>query len=420
MSIDVSPQELAQHPVLPEAPPGGLPQRTLLVMSTACGASAANIYYNFPLLSRFGADFHASNAKAGLVATAASVGYGIGMLFFVPLGDLVDPRRVVMTLVYACVAMLVGAGLAPNLYVLVLFQLLVGVTAMSPQLLIPLAVDLTPADRRGRTVGVLMGGLLCGLLLARTVSGFIADYLGGWRTVFFFGAAVMFALAMVLRTTLPRRAPKLTVSYPRLLHSMLDIVGRHPALWSAGFISGASFGAFQAFWTCLSFLMEEKFHRGATETGLFGVIGLAGALCAPLAGKLSDRKGPAFTVTISLSLTIAAFLLMAGWVAIPSLIVGVLLMDLGVQSIQVAKQAKVIALEPAARSRINTLYMVARFAGGAMGSWLGAIAWTHHRWTGVCMACVAALAASTVVHLATTKLEAGAKGAAAAGDAAPE
>jgi predicted MFS family arabinose efflux permease len=404
MSIDVSPSELAQHAYLPGV---HLSRRTLAIMAFACGASAANIYYNFPLLSRFAAHFHATDTQAGLVATAASVGYGLGILLFVPLGDIVNPRRVVMLLVYACVLMLVGAGLSPNLTWLVFFQFLVGITAMSPQLLIPLAVDLTPPEERGRTVGILMGGLLCGLLLARTISGFIADYCpGGWRTVFFFAAGVMLVLAMILRTSLPNRPPLLKVSYPRLMHSLLEIIERHPPLWSAGFISGATFGVFQAFWTCLSFLMETKFHRGATEAGLFGIIGLGGALCAPLAGKLSDKRGPAFTVTLSLGLTLAAFLLMGGWVTIASLVVGVLLMDLGVQSIQVAKQAKVIALDPAARSRINTLYMVCRFTGGAMGSWLGALAWAHHGWTGVCAGAVGVLLISLAVHLVSTRGEA--------------
>lgn len=379
------------------ATPAGLPARTIWLMSAACGASAANIYYNQPLLADFAKYFHATESQAGLVATAAQVGYGVGMLFFVPLGDLLERRKIVLTLVVVCIALLLATSAAPSLRLLVALQFLVGVTAMSSQLLIPLGIDLTPPDRRGHTVGVLMAGLLCGILLARTLAGFVSDQLG-WRAMYFLAAGIMLALAGLLYRGLPHRAPTLKMSYPELMHSMIGLAASQPRLWPASLVSALSFGCFTVFWTALSFLMQEQFHRGATEAGLFGVVGVIGALAAPLAGKASDRNGPAFTVTLALLSTMAAFVLMGVWVTIPGLIVGVLLMDLGVQSIQVAEQAQVMALVPAARSRINTLYMVSRFVGGAAGSAAGALAWTHGRWPGVCGLALGMLAVALVIH----------------------
>ena len=185
----------------------------------------------------------------------------------------------------------------------------------------------------------------------------------------------MLITGFVLLAELPHRPPTLQMRYPKLMHSMLQLARTQPSLWTASIVSALSFGGFTAFWTTLSFLMKSVFHRGASEAGMFGIVGVIGALAAPLAGKLSDRRGSKFTVTLSLIASAVAFIIMWRWITISSLIVGVLLMDLGVQSIQVAEQALVIALVPEARSRINTLYMVTRFMGGAAGSYFGAIAW---------------------------------------------
>jgi predicted MFS family arabinose efflux permease len=393
------------------ATPAGLSRRTLWVMSAACGVAVANGYYNQPLGDDFARYFATTPARAGLVTTASQVGYGLGVLFFVPLGDLVERRRLVLALVWACAAALAATAAAPSLPLLIVCQLLVGATAVSAQILIPLAIDLSRPQDRGRTIGLLMAGLLCGILLARTAAGLVADAFGagtggrsggtgggGWRAVFVMGVGLMLALGVVLRATLPARPPTLRMSYGRLLASLGTLLRDHPPLWTASAVSGLSFAAFTAFWTTLSFLMAAQFGGGATEAGLFGIVGVAGALAAPLAGRLSDRRGPAFTVVLSLLATTAAFGLMWGWTTIPGLIVGVLLMDLGVQSIQVAEQSLVMALDPDARSRLNTVYMVARFVGGAGGSAAGAAAWTAARWPGVCGLGVGLLAAAALVH----------------------
>lgn len=402
MSLDITPAEAGLAADEPCADADALPRRTILLMAVACGASAANIYYNQPLLADFARAFGTTEFRAGLVATAAQVGYGVGMFFFVPLGDLLERRRIVLALVFACAGLLAATAWAPTLGALVALQLLVGVTAMSPQVLIPLAVDLTPPARRGATIGTLMAGLLAGILLARTVGGLVGEAFG-WRATFALASLVMLALGVALARGLPHRAPTLRMGYVVLMRSMLGLLRGHPSLWDASLVSAVSFGCFIGFWTVLSYLMAERFGGGASEAGLFGIVGLIGALGAPLAGRLSDRRGPSFTISAALALTLASFALMWGWPTMAGLIVGVLLMDLGVQSIQVAGQATVMALVAEARGRLNTLYMVARFAGGAAGSAIAAAAWTNYRWPGVCATAIAALTVTMLAHLAMTR-----------------
>lgn len=368
-------------------------------MSVACGVCVANICYNQPLLGDFAAYFHATAAQVGWVAMASQIGYGLGLLFFLPLGDIVERRRLVLMLIYACSVALVATAASPSLLLLFVFNLLVGALSMSAQVLIPLAVELSPADRQGHTIGVMMTGLLGGILLARTLAGFVGDYFG-WRSMYGLAAAMMLILAVLLRAGLPLSPPSSRLSYQKLMGSLWAVSKLQPRLWRPSIVGALSFASFTAFWTSLAFLMVEKFHRGSAETGLFGIVGLAGALVAPYAGRLADRRGAAFTMTISLALGLAAFGLMWAWVSIPVLIAGVLLMDVGVQTVQVAAQGEVLSLMPEARSRLNTVYMVTRFLGGALGSLAGATAWSWGRWPAVCAAALAMTLVALGIHLA--------------------
>jgi len=375
-----------------ELPPRSTPdfhlsKVAIVVMATACATSVANIYYNQPLLRDFAGYFGESITRAGMVATAAQVGYGAGILVFVPLGDTHERKRIILWLIYSCMALSALAALAPTLSLLVFLQFLVGATAVSTQVLIPLAVDFSTPSERGRIVGSLMAGLLAGLLLARTVSGFIGDHLG-WRAVFWIAAVLMLATGLMLQGLLPSCPPAQRVPYSRLLRSLGELVLTQPVLRRASLVSASSFAGFSAFWAVLSFLMLDRFHRGATETGLFGLIGLAGALCAPSAGRLADRIGSGRTLLITLLLSVLAFFTMWVWLTIPGLIVGVLLLDLGVQSTQVAAQSEAISLIPEARNRLNTVYMVSRFGGGALGSAVGAYTYARWGWPGACLACI--------------------------------
>lgn len=374
-----------------------LTKGTLWLMSLACGVSVANLIYNQPLLGDFATAFRATPEQAGQVATVSQIGYGLGLLFLLPLGDLVERRRLVLALTLLCAALMLATAFTPTLALLILLHLFIGVTSMSAQILIPMGVEMAAPEKRGQTVGTLMTGLLGGILLARTLSGLVADHFG-WRAMYGLAAVIMLLLAGALALRLPHRPPTLKMSYKGLMFSLWDLLKSQPRVWPSTLVSALSFASFSAFWTTLSFLMMDHFHRGASEAGLFGVVGLVGALGAPLAGKISDRLGSALLVTASLIVCGLAFGLMWAVISIPALIIGVLLMDLGAQSVQVAEQSKVIALVPAARSRLNALYMVGRFAGGAAGSMIGALAWAHSGWAGVCGSAIAMTVVALIIH----------------------
>jgi predicted MFS family arabinose efflux permease len=367
-------------------------------MAASCATAVANIYYNQPLLDDFARYFHTSIRSAGLIATAAQVGYGTGLLLFIPLGDVVERKKVIFYLSFACTALLAVAAMSPTFWILVIAQLLIGITAVNAQLLIPLAVEMSPTNQRGRTVGSLVAGLLTGLLLARTVSGFIGEIFG-WRTMFWIAAGVMFLTGIVLQVMLPTRQPTQTLSYSKLMRSLWNLFRTQRTLRAVSTVGALSFAAFCAFWAVLSFFMQQHHHRGSAQTGLFGLIGLGGAMCAPFAGRFSDKKGPAFTLTLALILSVFSFALMWFDETILGLILGVLLLDLGVQSTQVAAQAEVMALLPEARNRLNTLYMAMRFGGGALGSTLGVLVYSRHGWSGTSITCIVLLVLATVVHL---------------------
>jgi predicted MFS family arabinose efflux permease len=376
-----------------------LSRQTLWLMALACGVSVANICYNQPLLGAFAAEFHATPAQVGWVAMASQAGYGLGLLFFLPLGDIRERSRLVLTLVLSGAVALALTAFAPTLGALIALNLLVGAMSMSAQVLIPFAVELSPAEKRGHTIGVMMTGILGGILLARVLAGVVGDHLG-WRAMYGIAAVLMVSLALLLRGRLPLRAPAQRLPYGKLMASLWDVLKTQPRLRRPSLVTALSFGSFTAFWTALPFVMAENFHRGATEAGLFGIVGLAGALLAPYAGRIADKRGATFTVTVALVLTVVSFGLMDAWLTIPALIVGVLLMDVGVQTVQVAEQGTVLALLPEARSRLNTLYMVTRFIGGAAGSVAGAYAWSYGRWPAVCAVAIGLNAAALAIHFA--------------------
>jgi predicted MFS family arabinose efflux permease len=371
----------------------------VLLMAIACGCGTGNIYYAQPLLNRIAADFGVTVRAAGLLQMAMQVGYGAGILVFVPLGDLLERRRLIAGVSCAVACSLAWVASSTRFPGLLAASLVMGGTAQLSQLLIPFASDLSPAHRRGKVVGSLMAGLLIGILLARTVSGLIAEAFG-WRAVFWLASGVMALLAVILWAALPATAPKLRASYGAALRSVGRIFLDSAPLRRSSFVGCLSFAAFSAFWTTLSFRLETPpLHYGADVAGLFGLLGVAGAVASLLAGRSVDRHGPGPAVRRAFLGIMAAFLLY--WLlghTLPGLAAGVILMDAGVQGTQVALQAHILALAPAASNRANTVYMVTRFAGGALGSVAGAYAWSIWGWSGVCAVSLALLAAGLAAH----------------------
>ncbi|MFL5350820.1 MAG: MFS transporter [Hyalangium sp.] len=355
------------------------------LMAAASGVAAANLYYNQPLLGDIGRELGATGSGLGWVPTMTQVGYAAGMLLIVPLGDSHERRRVIVLMSFlSCLAM-VGAALASSLSWMVAASFAVGITTVIPQLLVPFAAHLAPAAERGRVVGTVMSGLLIGILLSRTAAGFVGTHLG-WRAMFWMGAALMLLMMGVLRLALPSQPPAAHMSYPELLRSLVGLVRDEPVLRLHSLLGALTFGAFGAFWATLAlYLQSLPEHYGAQTAGLFGAVGVAGAAAAPLVGRYADKRGDrkvnAFAVGVLLSSFVVLGLL-GRWLW--GIALGVILLDLGAQANHISNQTRVFALRPEARSRLNTVYMVSYFVGGAAGSWLGTAAWARFGWMGVC------------------------------------
>lgn len=366
----------------------------------ASGASVATIYYNQPLLLEISRTFHVSSSRAGTVAVATQVGYAAGILVFVPLGDVAERRALIVKLFAAVTLALVAAGLAPSLWTLVAASVAIGMTASVTHVLVPIAPELAEPEESGRAIGTVMTGLLLGILLGRAASGAVAAMLG-WRAVFLVAAAFTALFVPLLWWRLPQLPPLKAVSYTDALRSLWKLVLEQPALREASIIGFLVFAAFASFWTNLAFLLGTPHYRlGAGVAGSFGVLGAAGALVASIAGRLADRKGSRWVIAMGLGLLSAGYALL--WVAgyhLAGLIAGVIILDIGQQATQIANQTRIFGLVEGARSRINTIYMILFFLGGAAGSALSTVAWARWQWNGVCALGLLLLASAGVRHL---------------------
>ncbi|HEV3425182.1 MAG TPA: MFS transporter [Paraburkholderia sp.] len=359
----------------------------LLLLATIAGVAVANIYYNQPLLDNFRESFPRSASWVGAVPAVTQLGYAAGMLLLAPLGDRFDRRRLILLQIAGMCVTLVIAASAPSLTVLIVASLAIGVLATIAQQAVPFAAELAPPSGRGHAVGTVMSGLLLGILLARTAAGFVAEYFG-WRAVFGASVVALLVLATVIWIRLPQSKPTSTLPYGKLLVSMWHLVVEHPGLREASLTGACMFAAFSIFWSVLALLLAgAPFHLGPQAAGLFGIVGAAGALAAPLAGKFSDRRGPRTIISLAIGLVAVSFVVFGlSGASIAGLVVGVIILDVGVQAAQISNQSRIYALSPEARSRVNTVYMVAYFIGGAAGSAVGAFVWPAFGWTGVSVA----------------------------------
>ncbi|GAA2450922.1 MFS transporter [Actinomadura vinacea] len=368
-------------------PDGGLSRGLLLLMSVATGLAVAGNYFAQPLLDLIGRELGLGPSLAALVVTAAQGGYALGLILLVPLGDLVERRRLAVSLYAATAVFLLVSATAANGTVLLASTALTALTSVGAQVVVPFAVTLADPAERGRVVGTVMTGLMLGLLLARTASGALSE-LGGWRTVYWANAVLMALMAVLLRVFLPRLGGDgRRLSYPGLLRSTVAMFRYEPLLrWRAG-IAALDMASFSVLWTALAFLLVRPPYGWSESTiGLFGLVGAAGALTATVAGRLADR-GYVQAVTGA-----GTLLLMASWLPIAAgarslvwLLAGVLVLDLAHQAVLNSNQNVLYALRPEARNRINSAFLTSFFVGGAAGSALTSVVWVHGGWTGVCV-----------------------------------
>ena len=358
-------------------------RRVILVLAIGCGMAVANIYYAQPVLAPIASAFGVSQGSTALVVTLTQLGYALGMVLLLPLGDLLENRALASRTLLVTAAALLAAGLSPDFGFFLAMSVLVGMTSVVAQILVPLAAHLAPERERGKVVGTVMTGLLLGILLARTVSSLIAAA-WGWRTIYLVSAVLMVALSVLLVRVLPKRQPDHSSTYPQLMLSIGRLVREEPALRRRALCQALMFGAFSCFWTSVSFELIGRHHLGQVGIGLFALVGAAGAAAAPLAGWLGDRGHGRLGSGLALALAVVAMLLAGLWAGnLVLLALAGVLLDLAVQSHQVFSQREIYGLRADARARINTVFMTSVFLGGALATGVSGAVHDSYGWTGV-------------------------------------
>ncbi|HUA05339.1 MAG TPA: MFS transporter [Solirubrobacteraceae bacterium] len=382
----------------------GISRPLVMLLALTCGAAVANLYYAQPLLHTIAHAFSVSSGTAGLLVTVSQAGYVVGLALLVPLGDLLE-RRALITAMLLIAALGLGlAGAAPSFTVFALAVALLGVTSVVAQIVVAMSSSLAGEHERGRVVGTVMSGLLIGILSARIVSGIVAQ-LFGWRVIFVLAAVEMVLLAVVLRVRFPPVPTTEQLSYPELLRSVVRLIRGEPLLRQRMLIGATAFGCFSILWTSVAFMLAgPPYHYGNAAIGLFGLAGLAGALVAPVAGRLSDHGRGRLAMSGSIVVLLVSWGLLAfGQSSLPALIAGIVLLDLGAQAMHISNQSAVYSLHGQARSRLTTAYMVAYFSGGVALSAATSALYSSGGWAAVCALGAGTAALGLVVWLVTER-----------------
>lgn len=361
-----------------------LPFSLLAILAVAAGISVANIYYSQALLSLIREDLAITEFQANLVPMLSQAGYAAGLLFIIPTGDLYPRKRIVLTDIAVLVAALFALAQADCLFTLLASAFLIGICSVIPQVFIPLAAQLATPAQKGRNVGFILSGLLTGILASRVVSGFVGAY-AGWRTMYLIAAGLTAGCALLLWRFMPNVAPTFRGTYAGLMRSLFTLVRRFPPLRRSALRAALAFGSFLTVWACLAFkLSGAPFHAGSQAVGLLGLCGIAGALTASTVGRYVPRLGVWRFNLIGCALLLTAWgCLWLGGDSYGGLIAGVIIIDIGMQCIQLSNQSTIFSLCPEASNRLNTIFMTTYFLGGSLGTFLAGLFWQHFAWAGV-------------------------------------
>lgn len=355
----------------------------VLLMATTAGISVANIYYNQPILKEIGTTFHTTESKAGYISMLSQIGYGLGLFFITPLGDKINKKNLIISLQILLITALLLVTLTTQLYQMWVLSILIGIFSVSVQVIMPMAAGLD-SDSRGKNVGTIFTGVLIGILAARVFSGSVAEWFG-WRYVYLFSAIALILVTILLRIYLPDVKNPFKGNYPRLLLSALRQISRFPLLRTTSLIGALQFGLFSSFWTTLTFYLSgAPFHFHTDVIGLFGLVAIAGASLAPILGKKTDSGKTGTIRYTAISILIGSIILLFLFpLSIPAMVIAVLILDIGIQSLQVTNVALIYSLDDTSHSRINTIFMTSVFIGGALGTYIGLLCWQHWGWWGV-------------------------------------
>ncbi len=360
-------------------------RRLVLLMAVSCGLMVASLQYSIPLLNAMRQSLGMAVATAGLVITASQLGYSLGLVFLVPLGDLVERRTLVVWMTAGVFICLAGIATTPFYSLLLAEAFLMGALSVVAQVIVAFAATLANPGERGRVVGTVMSGLLLGILLARTAAGGVAQFLG-WRAVYAVASTLMIALAIVLYWGLPKYRSNPGIGYPALIKSMISILVEEPVLRLRAFYGILAFATFSALWTPLALLLSRPpFQYSTGIIGIFGLAGVAGVLAASLAGRMVDKgRTRQMTGITTILLALSWVPLLIGAHSVWVLLAGLLLLDFAVNGLQITNQSEIYRLRPDARSRITSAYMASFYSGGVLGSASSSFAYAHYGWQGVC------------------------------------
>jgi predicted MFS family arabinose efflux permease len=362
--------------------PDGAPLKsgTVLLMAIAAGITVANIYYNQPILKEMAVSLQASDADIGRVSMFAQIGYGLGMFFLIPLGDMVNRKKLILVLMLCLAMALVLMVLSQGVLWIWGLSLLIGICAAPAQIILPMAASLDKVNR-GKTVGIVFSGILVGILGSRVISGFITDWLG-WRYVYGFSAVMVLSVSILLQLYLPNVKHKFSGNYVELLKSTLSLVRTHRVLRESAILGAFSFGIFCSFWTTVTFYLSGPTYNFHADTiGLFGIVAIGGALVAPYFGKLADKGNTRRSLFMTVGLMIFSLLLLKLFpLSVTVMVIAIFLLDIGVQATQITNFARIYSLDENSHSRLNTIYMTTYFIGGGMGTFFGLLCWKHGGW----------------------------------------
>ena len=384
----------------------GIPAPLLALMAVATGLSVANCYYNQPLLGSMAKDFAVNDFSASMVATLTQIGYVTGLVFVIPLGDLVSRKKLILTNYIVSACALLAIALAPNIYWVWGASLLAGASSVMPQFFIPLVSYHSAPAHKVRNVGIIQSCLLIGILGSRVFSGFLAD-VWGWRSVYFVACVFMLGCFLMIYKMLPVLSARSQESYAGLMKSLLRLLSQYPYLRIASLRAALAYGSFFALWSCLAFRMkQEPFFASDDIIGALGLCGLAGASTVVFISGYIPKYGVRFFSVIGACLMLLTWIIaLYGDNSYLWIIIAILLIDAGMQCVHLSNQASVVALDDSAINRINTVYMTVYFLGGSVGTFVSGLSWEHFSWTGVVCTGIFFIVASLLVNCSKQKVD---------------